>query len=240
MIARTHVVRACAPAVASALRRHPVAGKLPGLAMRSPTDTAISELDLLGWRREVFALYQRVRELEPEAAWREWRAGRDRLFATHPQTPLGADSFARFDGLRCFAYDPAFRVTGSVVATEPVVREIDSSTGERIRFRQFGLVEFELFGEQSLPLYWLEGYGGGVFLPFTDATSGGESYGGGRYLLDTVKGADLGEQDGRLVLDFNFAYNPSCAYDPRWTCPLPPRQSRLPLTVAAGEHTFTG
>jgi uncharacterized protein (DUF1684 family) len=206
--------------------------------MHSPSGTAISELDLLSWKREVFALYRRVREREPEAAWREWRAGRDRLFANHPQSPLGADALAGFEALRFFPYDPAFRVTGTVVATEPAVREIDSSTGERIRFRQFGLVEFELSGEQSLPLYWLEGYGGGLFLPFADATSGRASYGGGRYLLDTVKGADLGGQDGRLVLDFNFAYNPSCAYDPRWTCPLPPRQSRLEIAVAAGEHTF--
>jgi hypothetical protein len=208
--------------------------------MRSLPGTAIPELDLLGWKREVFDLYQRVRELEPESAWREWRAGRDRLFATHPQTPLGADALARFDALRFFPYDPAFRVTGRVVATEPAIREVDSSTGERIRFRQFGLVEFELSGERSLPLYWLEGYGGGLFLPFADATSGRESYGGGRYLLDTVKGADLGGEDGRLVLDFNFAYNPSCAYDPRWTCPLPPRQSRLPPPITAGEHAFTG
>jgi uncharacterized protein (DUF1684 family) len=207
--------------------------------MHSPPDTAISELDLLGWKREVFALYQRVREPEPDAAWREWRAGRDRLFATHPQTPLAADTLARFETLRFFAYDPDFRVTGSVVATEPAFREIDSSNGERIRFRQFGRVEFELAGDpQALPLYWLEGYGGGLFLPFADATSGGDSYGGGRYLLDTVKGADLGGEDGRLVLDFNFAYNPSCAYDPRWTCPLPPRQSRLGIAVTAGEHTF--
>jgi len=206
--------------------------------MHSPSGTAISELDLLSWKREVFALYWRVREREPEAAWREWRAGRDRLFANHPQSPLGADALAGFEALRFFPYDPAFRVTGTVVATEPAVREIDSSTGERIRFRQFGLVEFELSGEQSLPLYWLEGYGGGLFLPFADATSGRASYGGGRYLLDTVKGADLGGQDGRLVLDFNFAYNPSCAYDPRWTCPLPPRQSRLEIAVTAGEHTF--
>jgi uncharacterized protein len=206
--------------------------------MRSPPDTAISELDLLGWKREVFALYRRVRALEPEAAWREWRAGRDRLFAGHSQSPLGADALPGFEALRFFPYDPAFRVTGTVVATEPTVREIDSSTGERIRFRQFGLVEFELSGEQSLPLYWLEGYGGGLFLPFADLTSGRDSYGGGRYLLDTVKGADLGGQDRRLVLDFNFAYNPSCAYDPRWTCTLPPRQSRLGIAVTAGEHAF--
>ena len=98
--------------------------------------------------------------------------GAHRLFATHPQTPLAADTLARFETLRFFAYDPAFRVTGTVVATEPAFREIDSSTGERIRFRQFGRVEFELAGEQSLPLYWLEGYGGGLFLPFADATGG--------------------------------------------------------------------
>ncbi|HVI36882.1 MAG TPA: hypothetical protein VM684_11675, partial [Gaiellales bacterium] len=98
--------------------------------MRSPPETAITELDLLGWKREVFGLYQRARELQPEAAWREWCAGRDRLFATHPQTPLGADALAGFEALRFFPYDPAFRVTGSVVATEPAVREVESSTGE--------------------------------------------------------------------------------------------------------------
>ena len=81
---------------------------------------------------------------------------------------------------------------------------------------------------QTLDLYWLEGYGGGVYLCFADATSGTETYGACRYLLDTVKGADLGETNGRLVLDFNFAYNPSCAYDPRWVCPLAPPGNRLP------------
>ncbi|MFI5048843.1 MAG: DUF1684 domain-containing protein [Gaiellales bacterium] len=76
------------------------------------------------------------------------------------------------------------------------------------------------------------GYGGGLFLPFGD---GDATYGGGRYLLDTVKGSDLGEADGGIVLDFNFAYNPSCAYDPRWTCPLSPLDSRLAIPVDAGE-----
>ena len=96
---------------------------------------------------------------------------------------------------------------------------------------------FELAGrEQSLDLYWLDGYGGGVFLSFADATSGTETYGACRYLLDTVKGSDLGERDGRLVLDFNFAYNPSCAYDPRWVCPLAPPGNRLPEPIRGGER----
>ena len=88
----------------------------------------------------------------------------------------------------------------------------------------------------ALELYWLEGYGGGLFVPFADATSGRDTYGAGRYLLDTVKGADLGQRDGRLVMDFNFAYQPSCAYDPRWTCPLAPPANRLSVAVRAGER----
>ena len=90
--------------------------------------------------------------------------------------------------------------------------------------------------KQTLDLYWLDGYGGGIFLSFADATSGRETYGACRYLLDTVKGADLGEEGGRLVLDFNFAYNPSCAYDPRWVCPLAPPGNRLAVPIRAGER----
>jgi uncharacterized protein (DUF1684 family) len=104
-------------------------------------------------------------------------------------------------------------------------------------FRRFARARFELHGEPcALELYWLEAYGGGVFLPFGDATGGGETYGGGRYLLDTVKGSDLGGGDDTLVLDFNFAYNPSCAYDPRWACPLTPTANRLSSAVRAGER----
>ena len=89
----------------------------------------------------------------------------------------------------------------------------------------------------ALELYWLEGYGGGVFLPFGDVTSGKETYSGGRYVLDTVKGADLGgDAQGQLVLDFNFAYNPSCSYDPRWACPLTPHANRLDFEMRAGER----
>jgi uncharacterized protein (DUF1684 family) len=91
------------------------------------------------------------------------------------------------------------------------------------------------FGDDvSLDLYWLETYGGGVFIPFRDGTSGHETYGAGRYLLDTVKGSDLG---GELILDFNFAYNPSCAWDDRWACPLTPPANRLPFRVETGELT---
>ena len=87
-------------------------------------------------------------------------------------------------------------------------------------------------------MHWLEAYGGGLFLPVRDATYGATSYGGGRYVLDTVKGADLGADGDRLIVDFNFAFNPSCAYDPGWVCPLAPPANRLPVAVEAGERSF--
>ncbi len=118
--------------------------------------------------------------------------------------------------------------------------QIGSSGTEQIAFARFAVARFELAGEEhALELYWLSAYGGGLFVPFRDATSGAETYGGGRYLLDTVKGSDLGMDGDRLVLDFNFAYNPSCSYDPRWVCPLSPPANRLPLAVRAGERMPT-
>jgi hypothetical protein len=90
----------------------------------------------------------------------------------------------------------------------------------------------------TLTLYWIEGYGGGLFLPFRDGTNGTETYGGGRYLYDTIKGADLGAGRRAITLDFNFSYNPSCAYSPRWLCPLSPAENSLPFRVAAGELAF--
>jgi hypothetical protein len=199
----------------------------------------LDELTLLDWKRRIFDLYAEIRtDPEPEHAWRGWRAARDELFRSHPQSPIPTGERASFDGLPCFEYDPALRVLGSVEPAEPVLREIATSGERPYTFRRFARTRFELGGdEHSLDLFWLEGYGGGVFLSFADATSGRETYGACRYLLDTVKGADLGELDGRLVLDFNFAYNPSCSYDPRWVCPLAPPENRLPVPVRAGERT---
>lgn len=99
-----------------------------------------------------------------------------------------------------------------------------------------GVLRFALDGAgRELGAYWLDGYAGGLFVPFADSTSGRQTYGGGRYLLDTAKGADLGTDGGRLVLDFNFAYAPSCAHDARWRCPLALPGNRLPTPVRAGE-----
>ena len=176
-----------------------------------------------------------------EAAWGRWREERDGLFRAHPQSPLTAAARSAFEGLDYFPYDPALRVLAEVEEAEPEQLAIAASGGGgTIQFTRVGTALFELDGAgQTLALYWLDGYGGGAFLPFADATRGTETYGAGRYLLDTVKGADLGEESGRLVLDFNFAYNPSCAYDPSWVCPLAPPPNRLAVPIRAGELTFS-
>jgi uncharacterized protein (DUF1684 family) len=193
------------------------------------------ELALLDWKRRIFALYADVRaDPDHERSWHAWRAARDALFATHPQTPLPAGARP---SLSYFDYDPALRVLGEVQPAARERREIATSGEDPYSFTRFARTTFELAGtEQSLDLYWLDGYGGGLYLCFADATSGTETYGAGRYLLDTVKGSDLGEESGRLVLDFNFSYNPSCSYDPRWVCPLAPPGNRLAVPVRAGER----
>ena len=199
--------------------------------------TAADTLALLDWKRRVFALYAAVRAIPPESAWELWRDTRDELFRSHPQSPVPAYRRASFEGLKYWPYDPEARVLAELEEIEAPPQPVETSGTEPILFRPFARASFELRGEPlSLEVSWLAGYGGGAFLCFRDATSGRESYGGGRYLLDTVKGADLGEQDGRLVLDFNFAYNPSCSYDPGWVCPLAPPANRLPVAVEAGER----
>jgi uncharacterized protein len=197
----------------------------------------VDELDLLDWKRRVFDLYAAVREdPSPESAWQHWRGERDSLFRTHPQSPIQAADRAAFTALPYFDYDPAFRVLAAVEPADRERREIATSGEEPYSFTRFARARFELAGEQTLDLFSLDGYGGGLFLSFADATSGHESYGACRYLFDTVKGADLGLEDGGLVLDFNFAYNPSCAYDPRWVCPLAPPENRLGVALRAGER----
>ena len=199
--------------------------------------TAADTLALLDWKRRVFALYEAVRTMAPEEGWTLWREKRDELFRSHPQSPLPPGDREGFEGLEYWPYDPEARVLAELEDVEAPPQPIETSGVEPMLFQPFARAWFELHGERlSLEVHWLTGYGGGVFLPFRDATSGRESYGGGRYVLDTVKGADLGEEDGRLVLDFNFGYNPSCSYDPGWVCPLAPPANRLAVAVEAGER----
>lgn len=194
-------------------------------------------LKLADWRRRVSELYAEVRYFDdPAAAWRHWRAVRDRLIATHPQSPLDAAARPRFRGLPFFDYDPGLRIEADMVPpTDGAHQRWDLGADGTIVLqpaaRTRGLAGI-VGGE--LTLFWIAGYGGGLFLPFADAHA--DTYGGGRYLLDGIKGADLGTTaDGRLICDFNFAYNPSCVYADTWTCPLAPPENRLPASVPAGE-----
>lgn len=202
----------------------------------------IEHLQLLDWKRRVSDLYEAIRRSrDPRAAWASWRATREELFATHPQSPVPEPDRTGFPGLRYFDYDPKGRVFAAVEHADPVPYDIETSGGGTYRFVHFGVARFDLLGDAlTLGLYWLEGYAGGLFLPFLDATGGAETYGAGRYLLDTVKGADLGTDDDRLVLDFNFAYHPSCVYDPRWICPLAPSGNRLAVPIRMGERLPAG
>ncbi len=199
--------------------------------------TVHDAVDLLDWKRRIFALYEEVRATpDPEAAWNQWRETREELYRTHPQSPVPADRRAGY-GEAFFPYDPAYRVVGEIRngASRPGV--LPASTGGTFAFTRIGRVGFTLLGdEHELELSWNEGYGGGVLLAIADVTGGGETYGGGRYVLDTVKGADLGVDGDQLIVDFNFAYNPSCAFDPRWSCPLAPPGNRLPLPLRVGER----
>lgn len=204
-------------------------------------DPPIDPLSLLDWRRAIGDLYAEIRASpDRAAAWQRWQQTRRELFRRHPQSPVAAPDRGGYSGPHVYPYDPGWRVTASVQPTPPACLELATSTSAVMTMHRFGRVRFTAAGTPAaLDVYWLAGYGGGLFLPFADATSGTETYGAGRYLFDTVKGADLGQDQGRLVLDFNFAYFPSCAYDPHWTCPLAPPANRLSTPVRAGERLST-
>ena len=218
---------------------------------------AADYLALADWRRQVARLYADWRvasTADPAGATETFRAARDELFGGHPQSPLPPGERAAFGGMSYWPYDSAYRMEvrlepepglmppespGEDGAARGDAAALPESHPTGARFRRIGRVRLAgpLEGE-SLAVYWIDAYGGGLFLPFRDATAGRESYGAGRYLFDTIKGADLGAdaQRGTLLLDFNMAYPPSCAYDPRWACPLAPADTFIGLPVPVGER----
>jgi uncharacterized protein (DUF1684 family) len=209
--------------------------------MKRPMADPNEHLALADWRRRVFAMYDALRRDTRAGPMRAvaFRTAKDRLFAEHPSSPIPAERRHLFGGLAYWRHDPSFRF---VVPFEPDPdapgTEIPRSSGEvGFAFRRIGRVNFDVAGTPcSLGVYWIQGYAGGIFIPFRDETSGTATYGGGRYVWDSIKGADLGSEDGRLVIDFNYAYHPSCVYDARWSCPLAPPENRLTVAVEAGER----
>jgi hypothetical protein len=201
----------------------------------------LRQLELAEWRRLTAELYAAVRSSstgEVEPAWREFANRRSEMFRAHPQSPVSAEQRKTFKALRYFPYNPAwrFRVPAEPLEDAVAARSLAVDLPEgRASLLPFAHVHF---ASTKLTLFWIQGYGGGLFLPFKDRTNGTETYGGGRYLYDTIKGADLGASPDEILLDFNFAYNPSCAYSPQWTCPLAPAENSLPVRIEAGELAF--
>ncbi|MET0805743.1 MAG: DUF1684 domain-containing protein [Lacisediminihabitans sp.] len=199
----------------------------------------MSAFEVADWRRRVFALYAEVRaSVDVDAGHELWRRGRDELFAEHPSTPLLPEDRAGFTGLPIEPYDPAWRFTVDVVEAEPKRMDVETGTDGIVPFERIGIAAVP--GVGTLDVWKLGSYGGGIFVPIKDALAGrpGGTYGGGRYLIDTIKGADLGQGAGStsLVLDFNFAYNPSCAYDPEWACPLAQAGNTVSVEIPVGER----
>jgi uncharacterized protein len=196
------------------------------------------ELELAGWRREISALYAAVRaEKDPARGHAVWRAGRDELFRRHPQSPLPPDDPMRETGVPYWPYDPALRFELPVIAPgEQVSLALPTDGDGETGMRLVGRVTLPEPIGGTLGVWWLRQYAGGLFVPLRDATAGAETYGGGRYVLDTAKGADLGGTPETLVIDLNFAYHPSCRYDVAWQCPLAPAENRISARIAGGER----
>lgn len=193
-----------------------------------------AEVELSDFRRRVADLYYEVRDAGTSSvSWRAWRKQRDALFAAHPCSPLAGSDL---ESLPFWPYDRSWRLTGTVEAEDGPGLSIESSPGKVERFDRIGRVFFARLERQfSLPIYWSEGYSGGLFLPFRDLTSGTGTFGSGRYLLDGAKSADLGQNAAGLILDFNFSYHPSCVWGD-WLCPLPSEDAKLDIEVTVGEQ----
>jgi uncharacterized protein (DUF1684 family) len=202
------------------------------------------ELELTDWRRQVGELYAAVRAADdPQKGHPLWRDGRDELFRSHPQSPLLPDDPLRRSGLPYWPYDPRLRFDVPLLPGGPgdpggrgdQGRDVPSSEGI-IAMTQLGRVHLPAPVDAVIDVWWLRQYAGGLFLPLRDATGGQESYGGGRYVLDTAKGADLGGGAGRLIIDLNFLYHPSCRYNDAWVCPLAPPGNTISTRITAGER----
>jgi uncharacterized protein (DUF1684 family) len=200
-------------------------------------------LDLLNYRRTVFAMYATVRDLGTDHpdAYETWIHTRNELFGNHSQSALSTAQRESFRGLRYWNYNSDYRIVATL-DTDVEHQEYEISAGDdgTVTIEQIGQVHFSVpTGDGHLGVYWITGYGGGIFIPFRDATNGTQTYGGGRYLYDTIKGADLGTEGNQIVLDFNYAYHPSCYYNERWVCPLAPLQNQLDFAIEAGEQVMS-
>ncbi|PKB71704.1 MAG: hypothetical protein BZY87_04340 [SAR202 cluster bacterium Io17-Chloro-G6] len=165
----------------------------------------------------------------------DFRKAKDQYFGGDQDSPLTFEQRKRFRGLQYFPENSKLKFVLSVEEfsrDDRNVIQMATSTGETASHLRWGQLKFEVDGTPVVLTVYRNVDGDEYFLPFTDVTTGRESYSGGRYLDLPATG------DGRLLLDFNYAYDPYCAYNPHWSCPIPPAENRLPVAITAGEKTF--
>ena len=168
------------------------------------------------------------------AELKRYRTEKDRVFARDPRSPLTPAQRRTFRGLAYFDENPGLVINASVDRNvEPGEVRMATSAGEEQVYQRYGVVRFGVDGQPAQVVLYASDDSDELFIPFRDATSGRETYGAGRYLEVHAHGDDV-------TIDFNYAYNPNCAYDPSWSCPLPPRENWLKVPIRAGEKSFAG
>ena len=166
-------------------------------------------------------------------ALERFRESKDQFFKGDPHSPLLPDQKEDFEGLNYYPENPDLRFNLEIARfDEQNEIEMTTSTGDVAAYKRWGQITFPVEGEEvKLTVYAAVG-GGGFFLPFMDGTNGSETYDGGRYLEIDPR------PDGSFDVDFNLAYNPYCAYNEYWSCPIPPKENRLKVRIEAGEKAF--
>lgn len=161
------------------------------------------------------------------------RQHKDEFFRSSPHSPLGSKQKRNFEGLAYYGENPDLRFDVEVERFEKQEKvRMHTSTGEVQEYYKYGTFDFDANGTRARLTVYSSGEPGDGFVPFTDSTSGKETYGAGRYLeLEWLGG-------NRFHVDFNQAYNPWCAYSPHYSCPIPPRENRLSVAIRAGEKDY--
>ena len=163
----------------------------------------------------------------------DFRAAKDAYFRGEPDSPLEAAQRPAFAGLAYYEENSALALElEPEVFDDHEVVEMQTSTGALAPYLRWARIRFDVDGREVALTIFRDAASGALFLPFVDANAGGETYGAGRYLeLHPLPG-------GKLLVDFNYSYNPYCAYNAQWSCPIPPAENRLAVAIRAGERTF--
>jgi uncharacterized protein (DUF1684 family) len=161
-----------------------------------------------------------------------FRAAKDAWFGRDPHSPLSHEEQHQFEGLSYYPFNPALHMHLPLdrdVSDEPIVME--TSTGDQREYHRAGKIHFDVDGESAELTIYADA-DGELFLPMRDATSGKETYGAGRYLEPDMAG------ENEVHVDFNYLYNPYCAYNEAYSCPLPPLENWLRVPIEAGEKNY--